>query len=313
MFQAKEKVLDRIGQSYSLFRKNFYWIFMPIFIYNIIFVVLIFTFIMHLIFSSILAWDSLSLLSSANFIISIAVWIIIFIVYLILYIWVFLWTIKWIKQATQEEKINIKENIFYGFSKIFSSFKIYWYIFVYVAMIPALLFIVWWLTFIAWANELWPVSLIEKTWVVLMWLWTTLFIVLAIYRWIRAAFAIYNSVEENSFTKKDFWLSINITENNWWRIAWNFLLTWLITVLIAWIVLWTFSLFIWWIDYEWIDSLDAFTALASQFSLTTELLKWFINNLVSTTISVYMIVFTYIFYLRLKDENKTNDTNEIKL
>jgi hypothetical protein len=65
-----------------------------------------------------------------------------FLVYLLLYIPVFLGLIKTIQQVYNNEAVKIQKNIYYGFSRLWLSMKTYWYIFAYVALIPALIFIV---------------------------------------------------------------------------------------------------------------------------------------------------------------------------
>ena len=313
--QAKENILDRIEQSFYILRNNFVELFLPIFVYNFISIVLVWTILMYFIFSNIwnlINWDIdiLSLYSNPNIILLLLIWFIVFIWYLILYIPILLWTIKSISQAYSEEDINLRENILYWFQNIFNSFRTYWYIFAYVALIPSLFFILWGILFNFWYyySEL-------KIWVTIWgWLmiaWWILFIILAIYRWIRASFPIYSAVNNDTYTKDDFLTSISISENKWWRIVWNFILMAIIISLVSWLfrsVLWVLTFA--GTDYSTIESLDDLLSIASDFSLFYEMWLSFLNNIINTIWTIFMIIFTYIFYRRLSYENSKQDTSK---
>jgi hypothetical protein len=81
-------------------------------------------------------------LNNVDVIIGILALIIIFIIYSMLYIAVFLGLLESIKQAKNEEKIKVMNNIKKGFFNFYKSMKIYWYIFSYTFLIPAVLFII---------------------------------------------------------------------------------------------------------------------------------------------------------------------------
>ena len=312
-------VLDRIEQTFNIFKNNFMDFFLPLFLYNLISVVIFWTILMSMFFSNlwnITNWslDFFTLLNNPYVVIAIAVWIISFIVYLMLYIPILLWLIKSIKQAYEWDQVTVIENLFYWFSRLTDSFKTYWYIFAYIALIPSLFFILGWILFNAWFYIEWQEKL-KQVWWILMIVWWILFVVFLLYRWIKASFSIYSAVNHDSFKKDDFLNSINITNNNWWRIVWNFFLMGLIILLVSWLIWWLFKIFSYnWIDYTSIRTLDDIMNIVWEFSITTQILSGFINNILNTIWTVFIIIFTYLFFLRLKNEaNNITSTWKIEL
>lgn len=306
--QVKAWVFDRIGQSFVLLKNNFMDFFMPLFLYNLISVVVIWTIAMWFFFSNM--WnimnrsiDFFSFLNNSFVVISIAVWMVLFIVYLILYIPVLLWLIKWIKQASEWEEVTTMENLVYWFSRLTNSFKTYWYIFSYVALIPAMIFIIGWILFNAWFYFDW-FGFFKSLWVSLMVLWGLLFLVFALYRWVKARFALYSAINHDNFKKDDFLNSVNITNYNWFRIVWNYLLLWLIISIVSWFIWWILKLYSYsWVDFTSIRNIDDIMNIASGFSIKIQILSWFLNNVLSTIWAVFVIIFTYLFFLRLKSES----------
>lgn len=312
--EAKVWVLDRIEQSFMLFKNNFVDFFMPMFLYNLIAIVVVFTILIWLFFWSIwsvfswgldsFSWwiDVFNFLNNPFIVISIWVWMIFFIVYLILYIPIFLWLLKTIKQSVNNEKVTSKENLFYWFSKLSDAFRTYWYIFAYVALLPSIFFILWWLLFNLWFFK-W-IDELKQVWGFLMILATLLFLVFIVYRWIRATFAMYWALDSELFTKENFLNTVNITVDNWWRILWNFFLVWLVVSLLSWLISKVISIFTYsWVNLESIGSLEDLLSVASNFNVIGQIFSWFFGSIINTIWTVFVIVFTYIFYLRLKDES----------
>jgi len=306
--EAKVWVIDRIGQSFVILKDNFLNLFFPLFLYNFISVVVVWTILMTIFFWGlwwVVSWslDFFTILNSPFVLMSITIWTILFISYLLLYIPIFLGLIKSIKQAYEWDNITVYDNIIYWFSRIIKSFNTYWYMFVYVALIPALIFIIWWIIFIIWYHFdnskffIW-------IWSFIMSIWSILFILFALFRWIKASFSLYSAVNNDNFKKENFLNSVSITDDNWWRILWNFFLVWLIISLISWLFSWIFSAVSYsWIDFESIKSIEDIAEIAKNFTPTTQILSWFINNIIKTIGAVFVIIFTYIFFIRLENES----------
>jgi len=157
MIEAKEGFFDRVEQSFDIFKGNFKSIFLPLFIWGIIFVILIET-IINLIFLNYLeSLKDISILNievfwkffeesilNHNFI-----WLFIWIIFFVLFnvILVLPFVIATIKSTSDyylsNKKSNSISNILYGFKNLFNLFKIYFFKFIYIYSIPIILFFVW--------------------------------------------------------------------------------------------------------------------------------------------------------------------------
>jgi hypothetical protein len=111
--------------------------------------------------------------------------------------------------------------------------------------------------------------------------------------------------------------SVKITNDNWWRILWNFLLLWILISLVSWLIssilsLITFWLWGWWDLIEtilwWLESKNpefikpALEEYISNFSLIYEVIWNTLDAIIKTISSIFGIIFTYLFYLRLNRE-----------
>lgn len=318
----KAWVFDRIEQTFFLFKDNFVWLFLPIFLYNFISVVVFWTITKYYIITNIasienIEWlDLFAFLNNPKVALIIITTVFLFIVYLLLYIVILLWFIKSVKQVAYGEKINILENIKYWITRFFSSMKTYWYIFSYVALFPAIIFIAWWILFNTWLY-FWDLYLLKQIGLILMWVSVFIFIIFAIYRWIKTSFSIYLATDKDCFTKEKFNNSLEITNEKWWRILWNFLLIGLLVSLVTsiiWWIIWIISFVGWgWISLlewfiTWFQSQDPevivslFKEYISIFSLSWEILWNTIDNILNTISSVFILTFTYLFYKRLEGE-----------
>jgi len=336
----RESVSDRLSDSLVFFKNNFNNLFLPFFIYNFISITIIWTILQYYFINS-LAWindysslDTFSFLNNSVVVIWIVVGTFLFILYLIAYVFVLIWLLKSIKQWINWKDINIIENLKYWFLNFWNSMKTYWYVFVYVAMIPALLFILWGVLFNL-SYYLDNISFLSSLGWWLMIISAMLFVFFSIYRWTKAKFALYSAVDNEEFTRENFNNSIKYTDNNWWRIIWNYLLVWIL-ISILWYIIsainWLFSFSFWgWSDLvsgltdayyskDYSNIWDLTSNYINNFSFIAEVLWNIIDTIFKTVTSVFVIIFSYIFYLRLEKEYLENNSkiwnesnNDIKL
>lgn len=324
--KAKEQVFDRIEQSFSIFKDNFLWLFLPLFLYTT-FTAVIFQNVskyywINFIQKIISNYDKDNLAGLLHYdsqaIIWLYVFVILFVLYLTLYIPFLIATIKWIKQAYNWEKINCKENIVYWFKNLFESFQTYWFSFAYVALIPSIIWIIWWILFIYW-NYSWNSS-IESSWWAISIFALVLFIFFAIYRWIKASFYMSSAIDKNEFTKDNFNFSVKVTNNNWWRIFWNFLLIWIIISMISSIlyqIIWLnwssfdySSLMNIWKNAKPEEIMNTANQTLNSYSPTVNLITSILENIVNTIWNVFILIFTYILFKRLEIENGAEITEK---
>lgn len=330
--EIKAWVLDRIWQSFKLLKNNFLWLFLPFFLYNFVSIVIAWTISKYYTMSS-FSWmddmkglDLFEFLNNSSIVIWITVWITLYIIYLIFYVVVLLWFLKSLKQVVNWKKISILDNLKYWVINFSNSMKTYWHIFAYIALIPSILFIVWWILF----NLPYFISgldFIKSIWGAIIVLSLIIFIIFAIYRWLKSTFSLYSAVNDDSFTKENFTFSIKITDYNWMRIFWNFLLIWIIISIISSIISWIIwsliffgngwssiiDLFMSWIFKWWNilipnmwDIKNIINDYVNNFSILSELISNFIKNIITTISSVFLLIFTYIFFLRLQIESNSS-------
>ncbi len=330
---SQEKVLDRIEQSFELFKSNFKVFFMPLFIYWIIATIftVIGTYFLVSKFQEILDSETIDWMGfydifyNPQSMILISVAILLLLLYLILYIPFLLWLLKSISQAYNWEKADCKENLKYWFSHLMDSMKTYWYIFAYVALIPSILFIVGWILIIYWI-QFDTAKIIVQLGFFIVWISVILFLFFALYRWTKSAFWLQSAVDSNNYSLENFKQSVIITKNKFWRILWNFMLVGFIGWLVVWMIMWVIDSFgsSFWMWAEtffaniWQDSdnpweqiqqalketLDSYSPIAN---IITNTLQW----AVKTTFSIFLIVFTYILFKRLEIENNEINNSEV--
>lgn len=331
MIISKETVFDRIEQSFILFKSNFLSLFLPIFIYNLIyFLVWYISFIKISTFwlSEIwrLSWlDFFWLLN--NYVMHIAIGIVLFILYLMLYIPLELMLIKSIKQLFDWDRITVKLNLVYWFKKFFSSFTTYYYIFLYIAWIPAFLFIVWWIFFnLTFFIELDSIYKQISIWLMIFSL--ILFLFFSLYRWIRAKFSLLSAVDKDEFNIINFKKALTLSKNNWWRILWNLILIWIIVSIIKSIISWIISIlgffnsnivenigdtFLdktlkWWSIHDLLNQENVNNIISSFLEFNLMYFIWDIIKVWLDSISIiFIIIFLYLLFKRLEFEN-----NDIK-
>lgn len=307
---VKENFFDRIEQTFWLLKNYFLDFFVPFFVYNFISFLVIWVAIFSFWLWIISGLDTTNInpfviLNNPKVVILISVWMITLIIYLLLYIPILLWLTKSIKQAINWDNITAKDNIVYWFKNINNSFKTYWYIFAYVALIPSIIFILGWIMFNS-SFFLWAPDYLKMLWGWFMGISFILFLVYAIYRWYRSTFSMYSAVNNDSFTKDDFLKTLSYTDNKWWRIFWNFLLLWLIVWILSSVIGGIFSAISLSnnIDIDSIKTIEDLKLLASNFSIVSQSLSGFVNTIISTIWKIFVIIFTYLFYIRLKQESE---------
>ena len=341
MINPKEWIFDRIEQSFNVVKNNFKNIFLSYFLYSFfIFLIWIIFYYSSIYFVNLLniketdiqnIWN---IFNNTYFLIWINLFIIFIIIKLTLVIPFILATIKTIKDSfLEKENIDFVENIKYWFKNLYNSFKTYWYIFAYIALIPAFFIIIWWILLIIWDTQ--NLDNFSQIWLYILWFWFILLIIFWFYKWLKTSFSIYSAVDENKYTKENFEKSLKITENNWWRILWNFLLLSIFISIISWIInsilwiinIWSSNIFSN-LDYHslqnWKFSPEQINNIMD--SLWSFSIIEFIINIIKLVFDnifiIFSFVFTYIFYKRLelekfwkiKEENiEIENNNNIEL
>lgn len=306
-----EKILDRIEKSFFLYKKGFINLSLPYLIYNVVLIVILpYLLIITLfpLFTTFFSWF-FNWFDLTNLLIIIFPLLFAIFFYILFFITIFLMTIKTISfyyENKQNDKHNsLKEELTYARKNIWSIMKTYWYIFEYVALIPSIIFIVWWLIFninFFVLNE--PIlSTIGAT---LMIGWWILFIIFALYRWIKSSFALYSAIDNNDYTKDNFKYAISITKNNWLRILWNSIVIWFIVWLLSGVIVNMINFLIpsgyniWFIEN--LSSWN-FSVLGS---FNYFLLSLF-DALINSVWAVFMAIFMYILYKDIQSEKQNVD------
>lgn len=322
---ASEKVLDRMEQSFFIFKTAFVYLVLPLFVYNIVSFIFITSVVYYLIFSwvlfslvDLLSYNNFFLFfSSTKFVILSTLSLFFLVLYVLIFIPFLIYTIKTISDFYNwEVKVDFKSNFFYASSRFFDIMKTYRYIFAYLALIPSIIFIIWWVIFNV--GYFYDLQFDYKMiWWAFMLTWFLLFIINMIYRGIKSTFALYSAIDNDSYTKEDFLKSVSITNNKWWRIFWNLILVWFIVWLLSWIASNFFSIFFgnFWdfstIDFENINVV-AIQNFIDAFSFFNYFVSWFFGNLIKTVGSVFIYIFIYVLFKRLVSETSNNIITEEK-
>jgi len=325
----------------NLFTKNFKDIFFGYFFYKLFVAVILWNILYYWVLNFInLEWlmnnwnwldSASSIFWSTAFIIWVNIFLIFMLLNLIFIVPFILWTIKSIKEAyLEKENIDFIDNIKYGFKSLYESFKTYWYMFAYVALIPLIILIVWGVLVII--GQYQNIDLFLQIWWYVSWFGIMLLIIFSIYRWIKTSFSITRAVDYNDYSKESFKESVLITDNKWLRIVGNFILIWILISIIWWIINWLiwifkfsvsdfdYSSFLalrnWNLSQENIQNIiSEFTKWAWEFSLKSLIFE-IIDLLIKTIFTIFTFIFTYVFYKRLELEKSWNNKvveNNIKI
>lgn len=311
--EAKAWVFERIGQAFSLYVNNF----IPL---TVAYIVIIFIFeviVMNLFQFSVLGnlnfgeEGALTQIYTVSTLIWIILGIIWFLAYIMILVPVNIATIKWVQQAYNGTTVTVEKNLRSAVLNILNIFKVYWYIFAYVALIPMCIMIVW-LLIILWGQ------LSGNS--ILLWLWSGITVIAgiiltvsAIYRGIRTTFSLYNAIEKNEYTKFNFQESIEMSKDNWWRIVWNIMM-FAIVVMIGSGLIWAVSGLVWigWSDIDYMSLVTQENISPEDIKVITEsigkmsisgILWTVLDAILQALIAVFWISFMYIFFKRLQLEN----------
>lgn len=337
MITPKKDFFDRFNQVFKFFIKN-YKLVIPVFIYTFIFWAL-FEVINKKILFNILWNDFLnnlilsfqntewkwwyeiftSIITNPKLIFLFYFNIFVFLLSAILFIPIFIWLLKWISDLYRNEELDIKKTIIYWFKNFYNSFRTYRYMFLYIYMLPSLFIILYWLLFIYFMKSWYNYSDINIYIYIILCFWFFYIIWHIIYKSIKASFALYSAIDNDSFTKEDFDKSIKVTDNNLVRIFFNklffSLIIWFIISFIAWILKTIISIF--WITNSYqsiLNNIDINTFTQNLnlediisnidfSSLWNFYILWFItsiiDNLFDSILIVIISIFMYILYIRL--------------
>ncbi|PID87397.1 hypothetical protein CSB07_01760 [Candidatus Gracilibacteria bacterium] len=230
MITAKKDFFDRVAQSFVLFKSNFLGLFLPFFLYNLLYFVLgyfVFLKMGGILISEVGNYktgiDFFSALNNTKTIIFISIGIVFFLLYLILYIPLYISLVKSIKDSFESKKVKVKDNLLFGFRRILNSFATYYYIFIYVVGIPVLFFVIGGVLFnLTFYLELDRLIREISIWIIFFSL--ILFFFFLIYRGVKSKFGLIFAIENDAFNKQNFLESINLTNGNWLRILGNIFL-----------------------------------------------------------------------------------------
>lgn len=311
MFQAKASVLDRIEQSFWVFIKNPIALVAPLALFQIIMIVLL----PQLGMSMILWWNFMETSSISSVLyMTMSLAIIYALFFVILIIPITIWVMKWAADLINGKEIMMQDMVGYGFQKISDAFKVYWYMFAYAYLAPALCFIVAGLIMLygLYFNN----GVISSIWWGLMTISVIYAAIQWVYRWLKSTFGVGGAIFEEDFSKEQFQLGISFTKWKWWRILWNFLLIWIISSLLLSLItglIWSIS-FMWTassgIDIESFmqptssdiqQNIESYIGNMGGFSLISLIIDS-ISQLLWSIVSAFLILFTLIFYIRLKEE-----------
>ncbi len=304
--EAKQWVFERVSQTFSLYKNNFIPLTLLYFV-AMLFFELIFTnvFRLTLVWNiDIWATDIVSQIYNTQMILIFLAGVILFLIYLLALVPVNIATIRSVQQAYNEQDVTVKDNFTFAVKNFLNIIKIYWYLFVYIALIPAVLLIIWMLTILTW--QLTGATILMAIGWILSWVAVFVFLIFSIYRWIKSTFAIYHAIEMWQYTKWNFEKSIGLTKNNWWRIVWNFALFTCIMI-VFWAVVGFISWLLWFVgpSLDMWDLSDPNSLRPEQLAAIKDslwsinlsiILSWIINAVITTIATVSWIVFVYLFY-----------------
>lgn len=320
MIIPEEKFFDRIEQSFWIMKGNFFLLITPMLIFNIAFLVIIPAAFMLVFFSlyslenifhAVNSWEAVFQLYPV-----IGIWIFIGIIFMVLYFCILIPVqvalITSIKQTYKWWNITLGKNLRFWISKLLDAFRTYWYVFCYTLLIPAVIFIIWWIVLNFWLYT--DIKTYTLIWWSIMILSLLLCIYYSLYRWIKSSFALISAVDSWNYTKDNFKIAVNITEWKWWRIFWNLIwiwfFWWLVIGLIGWIwgsleAIWNNQQSLWFLIesslYNGEVSFDEISSSISPLNILGILNSLF-QNILGTILGVFIYIFLYIYFKRLQDE-----------
>lgn len=319
-FVAKENAWERLKQSFQVYKENFIPLSILIFFYNVVALV-VSLWMWNRVIDSVTMWQNselgimdLLMGNPASIALIFSLGILGFITYLIFYIPILVWTIKSIRDSIHGEKIDVQANLKYGMSQFFNVLRIYLYIFQYVFLTPALLFIAGLIVLlIALISD---IEALLTLWWILLLISVLVFIPYMIYRWLRSTFRLYAAIDTKNFSKEYFISGLGETKWQVWRLFWNFLLVWICIGIFSGIF-WTIINVVTGVNkqIQIEESIDSWDLTIGDINELRDEVGWIdmLHGLLITLIEVLWIVFatifTYILYLRIRDEyNPSKET-----
>ena len=328
--KIKNSFLDRIEQSIYIFKDNFKELLIPILAYKIIVFLLVtfFLFVLTIYFWSDFSWvEYLYELTYDPYFLSFA-WISFFLwLCLLVFSWlVLMFYYKTISNIVNEKELNFKSDALFAINNTWRYMILYWYIFRYVYLLPALLFIFAWVSYLVWVyydiNFLFII-----TWV-LMTLFILVFIYFAIYRWTKTTLSLANWVASD-FSESSFKQSLIYSNWKFFRLFFNIIGFWLISYIVFGIISWILWIifFIW----NWGSSImeviskalsnpDNAEDIINNFALGSSWFITYIKEIIDIFITslqyVIWVTFVLITYERFKREYevkwKTQNNENLK-
>lgn len=322
---TQEKVLDRIEQSFEIFRKAFVYLVIPFFGYylfsfvffGLVIIYLLFSWILSSIFDTMQYSNFFLFFANPKVVLLATIGMLFGLIYLLLYMPFLIYAIKTIWDFYKwAEKIDFKENFMFSINRFIPIMKTYWYIFAYVALIPSFIFIVWGGLFNLSYFLKWD-PIFKTIWWALMGIALFLFIIFAIYRWLKTTFSVYSAVDSDDYSRENFDFSVKITSKKWWRIFWNVIVIWMIVWLLSWIASNFFAIFFSNSSNlsnlsNSLNSKDLLSDFLSTFSFFNYLVSGFFDVIINTIGKVFIFIFIYVFYKRLSFET-TNKTEILEI
>lgn len=307
----KKYVLGRIEQSFMFYKDNFFNLSMLIGIFYLI-IFNVFWYIWSIIT---LLFNEKEIFSPLNIFLAIILFLML-IIYLVLEIWVIISLYKTIIDIDWKKEIDLKANFRYWISNITNLIKIYYYIFIYVFLLPSLLLIFGWFYFLYLQynhliNLVWidyeNIIKIIFSFVLFIWIFT----IYIVYKSNKAIFSIPWAISKNDFNKESFNKTINLTNWNWWRIFWNFLLVWIIISILSWIInsifqinnFFEFQKLFTHMDLHNLNSDKILNEIKNGNIFEESFFVWFLKRIIMIITITYTSIFTYIFYKRLEEES----------
>lgn len=332
MMEPKVWFFDRFGQAFDSLKQNFKQLVLPLFIFKTISFI-VFSIILASIFGDLFNLEQIQqdpqqaikeLYTNVDLMIAFVVYLTIGLIFLLAIVPFYIATWKAVVNQFAEKENIFSENIAYGFKNFMNVLKVYWFTFVYVALYPALLFIVW--------GVMLNLALLDyidmpfaKLGGFIMWISWIWFLVSVLYRGMKASFVLLNSVDRNDFTHENFLSAVEVTDDNWWRILGNYLLLGLIVWLLSWFVtgiIWVIQ----WIAFvssvdigdimnnaQWgIENIDPESIASSVQGNTLSTILGYIKDIVTQIVwviaAVFGTIFTLLFLKRLQIEKNTSSS-----